>query len=176
MSDRGIPDWSRERCPTSQSWSRENGRNQRAWERMSTLPAPQLARSNHFQPRSQRCRGRQATLITARFCRRGLGQNGALKRKIGGCPKKETAHMRNCAKKSRLSTRLLTACQSYEKSNRKAERLRLTDGAVHHLTTLNGGKAGVNRHVDAVIEELHRSIAQQEQTPVRMIAAEVRET
>jgi hypothetical protein len=63
-----------------------------------------------------------------------------------------------------------------KKSNRKLDRLRLADGSVHRLATLNGGEAGVDGHVDVLTEELHGSVAEQEQTPTRVIAAEVRET
>src|SRR6202040_893543 len=77
-------------------------------------------------------------------------------------------------KKGGLPKKPLTARQSYEKSNnRKAERLRFADSAAHRLATLHGGEAGLDRHVDVLAEELHRSIAQQEQAPVGMIAAEV---
>src|SRR5580700_4278217 len=61
-----------------------------------------------------------------------------------------------CAKKDRPPTTSLTACQAYETSNREPEGLRLADGAGHRLATLNGGEAGVDRHVDVLTEELHR--------------------
>jgi hypothetical protein len=63
-----------------------------------------------------------------------------------------------CKKRQAVDEIRRQPAQFHEKSNRKAEPLRLADGAVHRLATLNGGKSGVDCHVDVLTEELHRAV------------------
>src|ERR1700685_3010678 len=56
----------------------------------------------------------------------------------------------------------------------RENRLRLADSSLHRLATVCCGQAGIGRHVDVLVHELHRTVAQQEQRARRVVASEVR--